>query len=94
MHRGNVAGDGTKANFHLFKLGWRESERKAPERSFDALKMIITISKSALEENVPPSLCPVPSSPAPYHLIQAHNDCLGQGGLWVPVRSGEGGRDT
>lgn len=31
MHRGNVAGDGTKANFHLFKLGWRESERK-PER--------------------------------------------------------------
>lgn len=28
MHRGNVAGDGTKANFHLFKLGWRESERK------------------------------------------------------------------
>lgn len=62
----------------------RESERE----SFDALKMIITISKSASEENVPPppSQCPRPSSSAPYHLIQLHNDCLGQGGLWVCVK--------
>ena len=85
MHRGNVAGDGTKANFHLFKLGWRERVREGARESFDALKMIITISKSASEENVPPSLCPVPSSFAPYHLIQLHNDCRGQGGMWVYV---------
>lgn len=72
MHRGNVAGDGTKANFHLFKLGWRECVREGVRKSvrgecgggvrwaFDALKMIITISKSASEENVLPSLCPCP----------------------------------
>lgn len=60
MHRGNVAGDGTKANFHLFKLGWRERVRKNARESFDALKMIITISKSASEENVLPWLCPHP----------------------------------
>lgn len=60
-----------------------ERVRKSERESFDALKMIITISKSASEENVLPSLCPIPSSPAPYHLIQLHNDCLGQGGLWV-----------
>ena len=59
--------------------------RKSARESFDALKMIITISKSASEENVLPSLCPIPSSSAPYHLIQLHNDCLGQGGLWVCV---------
>lgn len=58
MHRGNVAGDGTKANFHLFKLGWRERVRKSARESFDALKMIITISKSAAEENVLPWLRP------------------------------------
>lgn len=76
MHRGNVAGDGTKANFHLFKLGWRERVRKSARESFDALKMIITISKSASEENVLPWLCPpIPSSSAPYHLIQRHNGC-------------------
>lgn len=60
MHRGNVAGDGTKANFHLFKLGWRERVRKSARESFDALKMIITISKSASEENVLPWLRPHP----------------------------------
>lgn len=93
MHRGNVAGDGTKANFHLFKLGWRERVRKSTRESFDALKMIITISKSASEENVLPWLRspPHPNSPpthlrplppaAPYHLIQPHNGCCrGQGG--------------
>lgn len=60
MHRGNVAGDGTKANFHLFKLGWRERVRKGERESFDALKMIITISKSASEENVLPHCAPSP----------------------------------
>lgn len=72
-----------------------ERVRKSARESFDALKMIITISKSASEENVLPSLCPIPSSSAPYHLIQLHNDCLGQGGLWVwvcvCVREEEGG---
>lgn len=33
MHRGNVAGDGTKANFHLFKLGWRECVREGVRKS-------------------------------------------------------------
>lgn len=65
--------------------------RKSERESFDALKMIITISKSASEENVLPSLCPIPSSSAPYHLIQLHNDCLGQGGLWVCVCEEEEG---
>lgn len=89
-----------------------ERVRESQRESFDALKMIITISKSASEENVPPPhhtplpppppppqppppplpLCPVPSCFAPYHLIQLHNECLGQGGLWVCVTEKDRGQ--
>lgn len=61
--------------------GERERVRKSTREGFDALKMIITISKSASEENVLPWLRPHPLSPAPYHLIQPHNGCRrGRGG--------------
>lgn len=40
----------------------------------------------------PPRRAPSPPPLPPYHLIQLHNDRLGQGGLWVRGR-GEGGQN-
>lgn len=66
MHRGNVAGDGTKANFHLFKLGWRESERKRERKLWcfenDNNNLKVSLRRECAPLTVPHPLlfCPLP----------------------------------
>lgn len=66
MHRGNVAGDGTKANFHLFKLGWRESEKRSEgklwcsENDNNNLKVSLRRVCAPLAAPHPLLVCPLP----------------------------------